>query len=61
MIKVWILWVYMSTPYYGGGPMVVDNIATQEECLRLQKVFRENSYVNRSRCLEVVKIKGSKE
>ena len=61
MIKVWVLWVYMGATYYGGGPMIVDNIATKEECIRLQNVMHEGNYVKRSKCFEVVKVKGSSD
>lgn len=64
MIKVWILIAYMQTGY-SGGPLVVDNIATQQECVRLAANVRyiaedTNNYLSRNiptRCVEVWKVK----
>ena len=60
-VSVWVL-VFFSgfTTYHGagGGPAVIDNIATLAECQRLQTLVRETmpDRMN-SRCIEVRKVK----
>lgn len=61
MIKVWVLIAYMWTGN-AGGPLVIDNIASQQECERVAENIR---YMTRdtllngtpTRCVEVWKIK----
>lgn len=58
-VYVWMLVLYMSgSNISSGGPMVVDNISTKEECLRVQKLMREAPGVRYqySRCIEVQKM-----
>ena len=64
MIKVWVLIAYL---YSGnvGGPLVIDNLASQQDCLRLSEnieyMARTNNYRLYSnvpaRCVEVWKVK----
>ena len=63
MIKVWVLIAYMWSGY-SGGPFVIDNIATQQDCERvaanINYLSKESNglYSNSpTRCVEVWKIK----
>ena len=58
MIKVWVLIFYVSG-YNAGGPATIDNLASVEECQRVLKlVTQSNNFpIDRSRCIEVVKVK----
>lgn len=63
MIKVWVLIAYMWTGY-SGGPLVIDNIASESECERLAQNIRvlskgETGFYSYSpsRCVEVWKVK----
>jgi hypothetical protein len=40
---VWVLVIYMSGSSHNGGPTVIDNIATREECVRVQEIFFKTS------------------
>jgi len=53
-MKVWVLLIYMSW-YNTGGPVVIDNIATQQECVRIQQIVRARSEYRSSQCMEVHK------
>lgn len=55
-MKVWILILYLSG-YNQGGPTVIDNIISKEECARVQKVFEDSTWSlsSKSRCVEVLK------
>ena len=55
MIAVWILVFYVSGTG-NGGPAVIDNIASQEECVRIQKIVNKMGGAS-SRCIEVRKVK----
>lgn len=60
MIKVWLLLVIINT----GNPdtVVVDNIATKDECHRIAATFKENRTIKNwgyTRCIEVNKVKGN--
>lgn len=60
MIKVWILIIYMGGYRYG-GPTIIDGIATQQECERVQAIVTAPhptrlSYVA-ARCIEVWKVR----
>ena len=60
MIKVWVLVFYMGVSGHqakAGGPMVIDNIATKEECARVHKLLGEWSYGKGGQCIEVWKVK----
>jgi len=58
MIKVWVLVFYMSTGYQSGGPAVIDNIASADECQRVAKIMNEwKSPYAIVRCIEVWKVK----
>lgn len=63
MIKVWVLVAFIGYTHTG-GPLVIDNIATQHECVRLAdniKYLAKNNpsiYLDaHTRCVEVWKIK----
>lgn len=59
MISVWILVFYMKSTnveFRSGGPAIIDNIATQEECRRVAKVVMEADGAYYARCIEVRKI-----
>jgi hypothetical protein len=59
IVSTWMLALFISSPNSGtgGGPMVIENLASQEECLRIQQVFERQMRVNRSVCVEVRKAK----
>lgn len=56
-MSVWILVVYVSTSIYGGGPMVIDNIASSSECERVRAILVEKRGIGSGTafCLEVRK------
>lgn len=57
VVSVWVLILsfYVGN---GGGSVIIDNIVSRDECLRVQNVMREDSYnVKSSRCVEVFKLK----
>jgi hypothetical protein len=57
MTSVWILVFYMAG-YQAGGPAVIDNISTQQECERVAALLSDlRRWSNDSRCIEVRKIK----
>lgn len=57
MISVWVLVFWMSAGH-AGGPAVIDNIASQQECARIQSLVREiREFGATSRCIEVRKVK----
>jgi predicted DNA-binding helix-hairpin-helix protein len=60
-VSVWILVIHISGKAYVGH---IDNIATQDECLRVMKVLKADYQIyDRSYCMEVKKavhgIKGA--
>jgi hypothetical protein len=59
MISTWILVVYLAHPNSNssGGPLAVENIINQEECLRVQEVFERRLRAPRTLCIEVRKTK----
>jgi hypothetical protein len=57
MTSVWILVFYMAG-YQAGGPAVIDNISTQQECERVAALLSDlRRWSSDSRCIEVRKIK----
>lgn len=56
MIFVWILVFYTST-YQAGGPAVIDNIATRDECMRIRPMFDDDRTGKPARCIQVGKVK----
>lgn len=57
MIYVWVLVFYTST-YQAGGPAVIDNIATREECMRIRPMFDDGyNTAKPARCIQVGKVK----
>ena len=54
---VWVLVFYMGSSY-NGGPAVIDNIATKEECVRVQQIVLRAKRIDDARCIEVKKVKG---
>ena len=59
IISTWMLAMFISSnnTNNAGGPLVIENIANQQECLRVQQVFERQLRVNRSVCIEVRKEK----
>jgi hypothetical protein len=57
-MTVWVLVFYMAG-YSGGGPAVIDNIATMQECERIRTAVMEirASQNNTARCIQVRKIR----
>lgn len=58
MIKVWILVFFLSGPNNsdGGGPAVIDNIRSVQECQRIEKIILDmGNYNTRTKCIEVIK------
>lgn len=55
-IYVWALVFYMSA-YQAGGPAVIDNIATEQECRRVGELLPQRRGVTEFRCIEVRKAK----
>lgn len=54
---VWTLVVYISGSGYQGGPTVIDNISTMEECQRVAALVLGSSRVNSARCFQIQKVK----
>lgn len=63
-VKVWVLVYYMGVSSYryqseGGGPLVIDNIASEQDCKdaadRIKRI--RNDYEHRWECLPVNKVK----
>ena len=52
-IAVWVL-VFVAGAGNGGGPLVIENIASVQECERVRAVLAESFRVT-SRCIEVRK------
>ena len=58
MIYVWILVFYASSSSpTSGGPAVIDNIATREECVRIRPMFDDDRTGKPARCIQVGKVK----
>jgi len=59
IVSTWMLALFISSPHNSGagGPMVIDNIANQQECMRVQEVFERQMRSVRSVCIEVRKAK----
>jgi hypothetical protein len=70
MIKVWILMIMFNYDSRGSvnGPLIIDNIYSKEECVRIQKLITtdENNHNKYgkfsvdilSNCIEVIKKKN---
>ncbi len=54
---VFILIVEFVTTKYDAPTVVIDNIASQAECIRVQKHIVDTQSVRRSACIEVRKAK----
>lgn len=58
---VWILLAYLGSCWGAncahGGPVVIDNIATKEECQRLHPIVTGLTYDSKAICIEVIKKK----
>lgn len=56
MITVWVLVLYFRAGY-GGGPVVIDNIASHAECVAAAKAVKASNqrYYHRGTCLPVKK------
>jgi hypothetical protein len=57
MQYVWVLVFYMAGGSYNGGPAVIDNIATKEECVRIQQIVLTAKRIDDARCIEVRKVR----
>lgn len=65
-VKVWVLVFFLVNGNYpnyaAGGPMIIDNIATKEDCLRLGTQIKEHygnsANLNKFTCFTVNKIGG---
>ena len=56
-MNVWILVFYLHLDR-SGGPAIIDNIATAEECQRVQALVMEVRRISGpGRCIEVRKVK----
>lgn len=60
-IYVWLLIVQAMPGANSATVYVIDNITTQAECERVQKVLADNNHVTyqTSRCVQVAKVKGA--
>lgn len=58
MTKVWILIFFLKWGN-AGGPAVIENIASKEECARVQAVIGSMDSHLHSRCIEVSKKGGA--
>ena len=58
MQYVWVLVIYMSSGGHNGGPTVIDNIATQEECVRVSQVVAQSNRVDSLKCIQVRKLRN---
>ena len=59
-VLVWVLYLYVNnTGSSTGGPVVIDNIATREECRRTAAYLQYHSdYQNiKALCVQVTKVK----
>lgn len=56
MIYVWVIVFYVSHPQ-AGGPAVIDNIATRDECMRIRPMFDDDRTGKPARCIQVGKVK----
>ena len=59
MQYVWVLVFYMAGSSHNGGPAVIDNIATKEECVRIQQLVLGAKRIDDARCIEVRKVRGN--
>ena len=57
MIYVWVLVFYVSHGSNAGGPSVIDNIATRDECMRIRPMFDDDRTGKLARCIQVGKVK----
>jgi len=55
-ISVWVLVFYMGQSKQG-GPSVIDNISTVQECQRVAEVLNKHRKTNMVQCIEVRKVK----
>lgn len=56
MIYVWVL-VFYTSASQAGGPAVIDNIATRDECMRIRPMFDDDRTGKLARCIQVGKVK----
>lgn len=59
MQYVWVLVFFMSGSSHNGGPAVIDNIATREECVRIQEIVLRSKRGDDARCIEIRKVRGN--
>lgn len=57
MQYVWVLVFFMSGSSHNGGPAVIDNIATREECVRIQQIVLGARRGDDARCIEIRKVR----
>lgn len=58
MQYVWVLVIFMSGSAHNGGSTVIDNIATQEECVRVSEIVAQSKRVDSLRCIQVRKLRN---
>lgn len=59
-VLVWVLYLYVNTNGASiGGPVVIDNIASREECRRTAAYLQYNSDYQhiKALCVQVTKVK----
>lgn len=57
MTYAWILVFYVSAGNQAGGPAVIDNIATRDECMRIRPMFDDDRTGKSARCVQIAKFK----
>lgn len=56
-IMVWFLVLHIAPHSYHSTAVVIDNIASADECMRVAKAYAErHHYTVRSQCVEVRKV-----
>lgn len=54
-ISVWVLVFYMSHRR-DGGPSLIDNISTKQECQRVAEIISKDKRTDIAQCIEVRKV-----
>lgn len=55
IVKVWVLIIFMRIGY-AGGPVIVDNIASQEDCVFIQNNMKQVYTYEHSKCIQYDKV-----
>lgn len=61
-VTVWLLILFWDGTNRNGGPLVIDNIATQRECVEMSRKIikpanKHYSKITNAQCLKVTKVK----